>query len=51
MSELAARLLDLQAEYAEKKSRDEGWGDLSGGRTPEVIAAEYGDTLRQFLNS
>lgn len=52
MSELAAKLLDLSAEYAEKKAHTKDWGESeTGGRAPEAIAAEYGDTLRAFLNS
>lgn len=53
MSELAAKLLDLSAEYAEQKTRDAAWSEQYGdhGRTPEEIATEYGDTLREFLQS
>lgn len=50
---LPAKLLDLTLEYADATRRAE-WGGQFGtfdsGRTPERIAAEYGDTLREFLS-
>jgi hypothetical protein len=51
---LPAKLLDLTLEYAEANrvsDWDQQYGKTEGGRTPERIAEEYGETLREFLNT
>jgi len=46
-------LLDLTVEYQAAKERHEGWPSLPGtpaGRTPQVIAAEYAEALKELLS-